>query len=387
MKMSKLTTVCVFLLSLPVVAQGQIADTPAVVSESQLVELQGKYYLGNSDSPYTGLIREFYANGLVKMERKVVNGALDATFSEWYLNGEKKGDNDLKYGTPSPVTVTLLAGSWRKKGSADGFRKEARFSKLMGAAVDKNGVLYVLDRHKIRKISPDGMVSTLAGGERQGYRDGAGAQALFCQPSGIALDDAGNIYVADFYNHRIRKVTADGIVSTVAGEIYIFADQRRVGGSGCRGQRTRGGNVYPSGVAIDKSGNLFVASFVGHSIHKITPDGEATVVARKGPNGALSDGLGTEARFDKPTSVSLDSSGNLFVADARNNRIRKIAPDGTVSTYAGSSYNLLEIVDKKVAGTFVPTGLVATFNLTGQGQLQLPKMATSMSRRPVTVSG
>jgi DNA-binding beta-propeller fold protein YncE len=209
---------------------------------------------------------------------------------------------------------------------ADGKGSNALFSGPVGVAIDKAGNLYVTDggNHSIRKVTPQGEVSTLAGSER-GSADGEGSSAQFDTPYGITIDVAGNLYVADKWNHRIRKITPKGEVSTLAGRERGFAD-----GQGSEAQFNE-----PHGIAIDAAGNLYVMDTMNTSIRKITPQGEVSTFAGSQLHG-FADGEGSFARFEFPRGITIDAAGNLYVADAQNNRIRKVTQKGTVSTIAGS---------------------------------------------------
>ena len=180
-------------------------------------------------------------------------------------------------------------------------------------AVDSDGNLYVADtgNDRIRKITPEGIVSTFAGGKK-GFIDGPGTKAQFNHPFGVAVDLSGNVYVADTANRRIRKITPEGIVSTFAGGTRGSDD-----GIGTEAQFD-----HPYGVAVDSDGILYVADSLNHRIRKITSEGEVSTFA--GSSQGYKDGTGEEAQFFGPTGVAVDSSGDLYVADAGNHRIRKI---------------------------------------------------------------
>ena len=223
-----------------------------------------------------------------------------------------------------PALVTPLAGDG-SPGLQNGQGAQARFADPFGVALDHEGNLYVADagdNNLIRKITPDGLVSTLAGG-KEGFKDGAGAEAAFNTPSGLAIDSSGNLYVADTGNHAIRKITPAGVVTTVAGD----------GTAGYHDGAARAARFNaPCGVAVDADDNLYVADTYNDRIRRITPDGQVTTVAG-GDVPGYADGTASAARFDTPCAVVVTATGELFVADTGNNLIRKITPDGQVTTF------------------------------------------------------
>ncbi len=221
--------------------------------------------------------------------------------------------------------VSTIAG--RSRGFADGNAAEAMFSNPAGMVVDGSGNLYISDKenHSIRMLSVNGQVSTIAGNGTTGTTDGVGSAARFRSPHGITLDGAGNIYVADEGNHRIRKITPQGEVSTLAGSRRGFAD-----GSGAAAQFND-----PIDITTDNSGNLYVADRDNHRIRKIDPSGMVTTLAGTDSAGYV-DGNGSSARFSFPQGVAIDRNGNVYVADSENHRIRKVNPNGQVSTLAGN---------------------------------------------------
>ena len=228
-------------------------------------------------------------------------------------------------------TVTTLAGlAADGTGSADGTGAAAQFNHPTGAAVDVAGNVYVADSENstIRKVTPDGTVTTLAGlPQSYGSVDGIGSAARFNSPIGVAVDSASNVYVADNWNHTIRKLTPDGLVTTLAG---------LPGQSGTNdGTGSAARFFHPCGVAVDSDGNVYVADYANHTVRKVTPAGEVTTVAGLGGTAGSADGTGGAARFNGPFGLTLDGDRNLYVADSGNCTIRKVAPDGGVTTLAG----------------------------------------------------
>jgi sugar lactone lactonase YvrE len=224
--------------------------------------------------------------------------------------------------------VTTLAGTAGQGGSADGTGSAARLNNPCGVAVDSATNVYVADvgNHTIRKVTAAGAVTTLAGQAGvSGSADGTGSAARFFQPSGVAVDPVGNVYVADSENYTIRKITPAGVVTTLAG---------RAGPPACRdgtGSAARLG--FPRGVAVDSTGNVYVASEGGYSmIRTITSAGVVTTLAGRAAQVGIdsgigsADGTGSAARFNGPYGVAVDSAGNIYVADCGNRRITKGRP-------------------------------------------------------------
>ena len=216
--------------------------------------------------------------------------------------------------------VTTLAGTARSGSRTDGTGAAARFDQPFGIAVDANGTVYVSDAtaNTIRKITPAGVVSTFAGSAgAPGSADGTGTSARFTVPYAVAVDTTGTVFVVDHGNHTIRKITADGVVTTLAG---TAGSQGSTDGSGAAA-RFR----YPSGVAVDRNGNVFVADTDNHVIRQITPSGEVTTVGG-GSSPGSTDGVGTAARFFNPKGIAADAAGRIYVADRSNHTVRVGAP-------------------------------------------------------------
>ncbi len=229
---------------------------------------------------------------------------------------------------PSGI-VSTLAGSG-SAGFVDGTGAGAWFNFPTDIAADASGNIYVADtyNHRIRKITPAGVVSTLAGDGTPGFAEGVGAVARFYYPTGVTADTHGNIYVADQENHRIRKITPAGVVSTLAGS----------GAPGfAEGAATAAQFKYPIRVATDVYGNVYVVDCQNHRIRKIRPTGVVTTLAGNGIAG-FANGTGSTSQFNFPTGIATDASGNVYVADTINNLIRRITVTGAVSTVAGSGF-------------------------------------------------
>jgi len=240
--------------------------------------------------------------------------------------------------TPPPTAiqttgvVTTFAGSG-VAGFANGTGAAASFYYPEGIALDNAGNAYVADQgnNQIRKISAAGAVTTLAGTLVAGSTNASaiGVAALFNGPTGVAADAAGaNVYVADYGNNLIRKiVTATGVVSTLAG---INGKTGNANGTGILASFNG-----PAGVAVDGTGNVYVADFVNNLVRKITAAGVVTTLAGSGTAGNTN-GTGVAASFNGPRGVAVDAAGNVYVADANNNLVRQITAAGVVTTLAGT---------------------------------------------------
>lgn len=294
------------------------------------VDNTGNVYVADATN---NTIRKITSGGLVTtFAGKDVPGKKDGNISEasfYYPAGiaidskgnlyiADKGNHKIRKITPNGI-VSTLAGSGERN-ATDGPGAKAGFDKPVAVAVDMAGNVYVSDaaNHKIRKITTDGMVSTLAGSGELGSLDGKGPIASFYNPSGIAVDTMGNVYVADHDNNRIRKITPDGTVSTVAGSDTVGNKD---------GHSTEASFFYPSAVAVDISGNVYITDQINHKIRKLSPDGEVTTLAGNGSVGSV-DGPGTAASFNYPAGIAVDLSGNLYIADQLNCKIRKVVATG-----------------------------------------------------------
>jgi len=224
--------------------------------------------------------------------------------------------NEVLKITPSGIVSTFAGGG--APGNMDGTGSAASFNQPIGLAVDAAGNVYVADsgNNEIRKITPAGAVTTLAGNGTAGNADGNGAAASFFSPSGVAIDAAGNVYVADEANNEIRKITSTGAVTTLAGNGYPGSSD---------GTAFEATFNAPNGVGVDATGNVYVADSGNREIRKITLAGVVSTLA--GPRALNSnDGIGSSASFSVPAGVAVDAAGNVYVADSGKNEIRKITP-------------------------------------------------------------
>lgn len=310
------------------------------------------------------------------------SGSVDGTgaaarFDPSYgLVADNKGDlyvsdlSDAIRKIAAGAVVTTLAGTVGAYGTVDGTGAAAHFDGPQGLVADSSGNLYETESNLVRKITPAGVVTVVAGTLGPGNIDGTGSAVGFNGPIGLATDSAGNVYVADTGNNSIRKITPAGVVSTIvnsrlvllhnpmgvaidsAGNLYVAdTDYNTIvkitpanvvstlAGSSVSGAADGTGAAAefsnPHGLAIDGAGNLYVADSGNNTIRKVTPAGVVTTIAGAAPSLGSADGLGAAARFSYPTALTLDGSGNLYVADSNNYTIRKITPDGTVTTVAG----------------------------------------------------
>ena len=231
--------------------------------------------------------------------------------------------------------ITTVAGNGLEGYSGDGGRATAAsLNSPLGVAVDSAGNIYFAEYYsnRIRKVDTEGIITYVAGKGSGGY-SGDGGQAIEASlyaPMDVAADNAGSIYIADSANHRIRKVDTDGIITTIAGNGSPSY-------SGDGGKATEASLSSPEGVAVDSAGNIYFTEHFGHRIRKIDTDGIITTVAGNGSGGYSGDGgKATEASLNYPIGVMVDNVGNIYIADPGNNRIRKVDTDGIITTVAGN---------------------------------------------------
>ncbi|HEY4248090.1 MAG TPA: hypothetical protein VGM64_14665 [Lacunisphaera sp.] len=228
--------------------------------------------------------------------------------------------------------VTLLAGSPGQTGTADGSGANARFNDPSGVCAASDGSLGVCDNANgtLRLVTVNGTVTTLAGSTGlRGNTDGVGSAATFSSPTSVCRDAAGNFYLSDAVNNTIRKITAGGAVSTLAGSAGIAGTADGVG-AGARFN-------HPTGMAVDGAGNIYVADTTNNTVREITSTGEVSTIAGLPGVSGSQDGAGSGAFFNNPSGVAADGDGNVYVADTGNSVIRKIAANGVVTTIAGLS--------------------------------------------------
>ena len=231
--------------------------------------------------------------------------------------------------------INTIAGSGTQGFSGDtGQAPSAQLNFPTGVAVDSAGNFYIADsnNHRIRKVATSGTITTVAGNGTQGFSGdfGLATNAQLNYPQAVTVSSAGDLYIADLYNHRIRKVTPGGTITTVAGN-------GTQGFSGDAGPATNAQLRNPFGVAMDSMNNLYIADYNNQRIRKVTAGGTITTVAGNGTYGFSGDaGPATSAQLNNPTGVAVDGLGTIYIADQNNHRIRKVTPGGTITTVVGN---------------------------------------------------
>ncbi|MXZ34666.1 MAG: hypothetical protein F4Z21_05275, partial [Acidobacteria bacterium] len=240
------------------------------------------------------------------------------------------GNDRIRRVDPSGVITTMAGMGARGFGGDNGSAVDAQLFIPAGVAVDSTGNLFIADsaNDRIRRVDPSGTISTIAGTRQRRFNgdNGPATQARLHAPFGLATDNAGNLFIADYWNHRIRRVDPTGTISTIAG-------------TGERGHSGDGGPAVaarlnsPDGIVVDSAGNLFIADSSNHRIRRVGPLGTITTIAGTGAWGFGGDnGPATQARLYAPSGLATDNAGNLFIADTRNQRIRRVDPSGTITT-------------------------------------------------------
>ncbi len=274
-----------------------------------------------------------------------------------------------------------FAGTGLQSYSGDGgAAASAQFNKPSGIAIDGAGNIYIADtlNHRIRKMTPGGSIATVAGTGVAGFSGDANTatNAQLNGPSGVAVDFAGTIYIADTNNNRVRVVTPDGTIYTLAGN-------GNAGFFGDGGMAINGALHAPQGVAVDGQGNFYIADTLDHRVRKVTQNGNIiTTIAGNGIAGFGGDGgPGPNASLNNPVSVAVDAGGNVYIADQENGRIRMVAQNGTISTFAGDGNTL-------ASQLYNPSGVAVD----GQGNVDIADTGHSLIRQAfsggiVTIAG
>ena len=232
----------------------------------------------------------------------------------------------------TPYTFQVLAGQPGVPGTSDGTGTSARFNRPYGMCVDTSGNIYIADKNNdvIRKVTPAGVVTTIAGtAGTVGFVDGTGSAALFNEPNAVAVDGTGNVYVADTGNDTIRKITPAGVVTTLVGTPGTSGSTDGTGPAALF--------ASPAGICVDGSGNLYISDTGNSIIRKVASGNVSTTFAGTAGNVGYGDGTGPSISFNNPIGIAIDSSGNLYVADTNNNVVRKITSAAVSTTIAGSS--------------------------------------------------
>ncbi len=277
-------------------------------------------------------VRKVDTNGVVTTVATNVN-AFDVTLdASGNLYVSDRSNHRIQQITPSG-TITTYAGTGTGGFSGDGgSAASAQLSSPGGLAFDASGRLYVADGNRVRRITPTStgtVIATVAGGNAGFSGDGGlASNALLNGAWGLSMDPTGNLYISDSNNHRIRKISPAGIINTVAGSTHFTGDG---------GPATSATLSFPSSVAVDGPGNVFIADTLNHRVRQLSQDGSIRTIAGTGNPGFSGDGgPARSAALSGPQGVALDSAGNLYVSDTNNNRVRKITPAGIVSAIAGN---------------------------------------------------
>lgn len=313
------------------------------------IGLDGSVYFGDSENrrvrhvDLNGVIQTVAGNGQFRFAGEGGPATSATLYLPTAVAVDKKGNLYItepeqarvrKVAAPSGI-ITTFAGTGDQGFSGDGGpAAAAELSFPAGLAVDRTGSLYIADQinGRVRKVAPDGTISTVAGNGHLTFNGDniPATTASLAGPSALAFDSAGNLYIADTYSHRVRKVTADGNITT-------FAGTGTQGYSGDGGQAAQATLYQPAGLAFDAQDNLYIADSQNSAIRKVTPKGVISTVAGNGISGFGGDGgPALKAMLREPDAVAVDAAGNVYIGDVRNFRIRKVTPDGVISTFAGT---------------------------------------------------
>ncbi|MBM7169981.1 hypothetical protein JQK87_16455 [Streptomyces sp. G44] len=264
--------------------------------------------------------------------------------------------------------IVTIAGTGEADSTGDGGPAgRAALNQPRALAADASGALYVAEwkGHRVRRIAPDGSITTVAGTGEPGFGGDGGpaTRAALNEPGGLVRDAAGHLYVADYWNHRVRRIAPDGSITTVAG-----TGEPGFGGDG--GPATRAALNEPRGLALDGAGTLYVAEWKGHRVRAIGADGTITTVAGTGEPGPGPDGVPAVAgELHHPIDLVTDAEGRLYIADCFSHRIRMVSPDGLVTTVAGTGKPGYDDDGAPAAGT--PLHQPRGVDLDGEGNLYI----------------
>ncbi len=244
------------------------------------------------------------------------------------------GNNAIRMVSGGNITTVAGVGGSAGYDGDGGPAVRARLDVPTGVALDAAGNLYISASasNGIREVRiANGTIATIAGNGRQGFAGDGGAAvgAELWAPWGVATDSAGDVFIGDYYNYRVRKIGTDGKISTLAGN--GLTDYHGDGGPA-----TASRLVQPKAVAVDSAGNLYIADTFGNTVRKVTPDGTTTTLAGTGVQGYSGDGgLATAAQLNRPRGIAVDSTGNVYISDTDNQRVREVTTDGKINTFAG----------------------------------------------------
>jgi sugar lactone lactonase YvrE len=265
------------------------------------------------------------------------NSAGNVFIADYFNSLIRKVDTS---GTITTVAGLVTNGNFSSGYSGDGHAAtNAQLYNPDGVALDAAGDLFIADsgNNCVRKVDTNGIITTVAGNGNIGYSGdgGAATSAQLASPTGVAVDSTGNLYIADFYNSLVRKVDTNGTITTFAGLVTNGSPQYGYSGDG--GAATNAELDAPSSLVLDAAGNVLIADSANNSIRKVTTNGIITTVAGNGSGGYSGDGdLATNSTLSSPAGVVLDATGNMFISDNGNNRIRKVNPAGIITTVAGN---------------------------------------------------